>query len=110
MSKEIEEKVLQMKFDNEQFEDGAHQTIDTLGKLETSLQFENLSNSLDKAEKTFSSFNFGGIADKIKTIIDTVNPLSVIGSRALERITDSVYNYTLNTIKGFTGWNNVVSG
>lgn len=110
MSKEIEEKVLQMKFDNEQFEDGAHQTIDTLGKLETSLQFENLSNSLDKAEKTFSSFNFGGIADKIKTIIDTVNPLSVIGSRALERITDSVYDYTVNTIKGFTGWNNVMNG
>lgn len=50
MSQEVDERVVEMRFDNAQFEKNVHQTMQSLEKLNDSLQ-------LDGAEKGFEKIS-----------------------------------------------------
>lgn len=69
MPSNIEERVVQMRFDNAQFERGAAQSLRTLDKLEGVLDqlgtgggLEKIGNALDSLERRFSNFGIAGAA------------------------------------------------
>lgn len=67
MATEVEERIVQMKFDNAQFEKGAKQSLLTLEKLDGVLDrlgqggLDHLANTLDVVERRFSSFGIAGM-------------------------------------------------
>ena len=68
MNQEIEQRIVEMRFDNEQFEKGAKQTLRTLEKLEGFLDIlgeggmDHLNNALSSMEYRFSRLGVVGAA------------------------------------------------
>ena len=58
MNREMEERIVAMYFDNEDFEKNAKTTIDTLGQLKKSLQFEDSGKSFDIFDKISKTLKF----------------------------------------------------
>ena len=89
-SSNVDERVVQMRMDNEQFEKGAKKTMDTLDKLEKSLDFKKEAKGIDLSP-------IENALDKIK---DKFNGLQIIGKRALENLTDSAMNIAKQALTG----------
>ena len=93
-SKEIEERVVSMRFDNEQFEKGTKQTINTLAKLKQSLDFtgavkgfKNISSETNIVKKNVDVLSSG-----VTSIKNEFDSLQVVGATALVRLTNAAIN------------------
>ena len=90
MATEVEERIVQMKFDNAQFEKGAKQSLITLEKLDGVLDrlgqggLDHLANTLDVVERRFSSFGIAGMA-AIQKITNSAIDLGVRLMTAIPR-------------------------
>lgn len=73
MSTTIDQKVVEMRFDNAQFEKGISTSMSSLDKLKSSLSFDNLSAS--------SASNLGKIGDNLQTL---ANRFSFVGEKVRE--------------------------
>ena len=91
----IDSRVVQMKFDNKQFESGVKQTLSSLKQLKESLNFKTTSNGFTKSlsglaketENLKSKMNFDGVASKfgiLGTVADKVKSkiVSAMGDSA----------------------------
>lgn len=94
MGKVVDERVVEMRFENGQFENGVKQSMSTIKKLNDSLKFDNQSKGLEDlagaVTKTTSGLGeVGKAADSIKA---RFSAMQVIGITALANITNSAIN------------------
>lgn len=64
----IDQRVVEMRFDNQQFESGIKTSLSSLDKLKSGLNFDKATSALDDLSKAGSNFNMGGIADAVDNI------------------------------------------
>jgi hypothetical protein len=66
----VDEHVVKMTFDNKQFEKNAQQSLDTVEKLKSSMNFEATVKGLDKLENGVAQTNksLGSLNDSIEQI------------------------------------------
>lgn len=111
MSADIDEKVVKMEFDNDQFEKGISKTLKSLDDLKKSLNFEGATKSLDAINQNVNKINF----DSLNNALDATNRrFSIWGEMAaasIQRVTNRVLDLGENMIKSLTvdqisaGWN-----
>lgn len=89
MSETIDNRVVQMEFDNKQFENGAKTTMSTLDKLKQSLNFGSSVNSLSRLESAGRSFSLKGITDSIDVVCDRFSAMGVVGQTIIQNLTNS---------------------
>ena len=102
MSKQIDERVVSMKFDNSDFETNAKNSMGTLDKLKEKLNFDRSAKNLDNFGKATSKVNLnplGQSADAVKVKFDA---LQVAGMAAIQNITNSAVNAAKNILQSFT--------
>lgn len=68
MSKEVDQRIVQMQFDNAQFEKNTKQSLGTIEKLKKSLDFGSSVSSLNKFSKSLRSFDATGITKSLDGI------------------------------------------
>ena len=115
MSSTTEQRVVQMQFDNAQFEAGVQQTLLSLNKLNNSIEqntkanaglsFRGLENALGSADSKLSSIS--------RSAANLKNAFSVAGvasQRVVNNITDSLYRMGVNCAKTLTGINSMTDG
>lgn len=102
MSKSIEERVVQMQFENSQFEKGIKQSTDSLTKLDKALELKNGKNGLSDIDTKARSMNFATLVNAVKTVSDRFSTLGQVGMRVLQNITDSVMRAGSSMLKAFT--------
>ena len=90
MSKTIDERVVEMRFNNQQFEKNAQTSISTLGKLKESLNLSGASKGLDDISKAAKNVQLDGIASGVDALQRRFSTLGIVGMRVIENITDSV--------------------
>ncbi len=78
MSKTIDERVLQMEFDNKRFEQGAKETIATLDRLDKSCQLDGASDGFANLEKAMENIN------------NHFTIMGRLGERVMDRIVDKI--------------------
>ena len=101
MSPAIDERVVQMEFDNSRFEKNVSTSISTLDKLKSALKLNGATDGLSSIEKQASSgLNLGGISSAVETISGRFSALGVISTRILQNIGDEVYKLGAR-IKGY---------
>ena len=61
MSKQVDERVVSMQFDNKHFEKNVQQSMSTLDKLKAKLNFKDSAKGLEKINTAASKVNFAGI-------------------------------------------------
>ena len=98
----VDERIVEMRIDNKQFESGAKTTISTLEKLERALHLKSDSNAIDEMAKSVSNFDASPMTKSIDKIGDHLNMLEIAGKRVIENLTDGIYNFTTRTVKGLT--------
>ena len=88
MSKSIDERVVQMQFDNKQFEQGAKTTMSTLDKLKEKLQFKDASKGFKNLDTAAKSVDLSSLSKSIDTIASRFTNMGIIATTALQNITN----------------------
>ena len=100
----VDEHVVKMTFDNKQFEKNAQQSLNTVEKLKSSMNFEATVKGLDKLEDGVSEANksLSSLDESVDKIKDRFSNLGIIGITALQNITNSAINLGKQMIKSLT--------
>ena len=88
MSKQIDEKVVSMKFDNKQFESGVSTTMSTLDKLKSKLNFSGASKGLEQINTAANKVDMKGMSNAVDTVKMKLSAMEVVGVTALANITN----------------------
>lgn len=89
MSKSVDERIVEMRINNQQFEKGAKESISTLERLKKSLNLEGADKNLKKLEQAGKEFSLEGMAKNIDLISSRFTNLGIVGTTVLQNITDS---------------------
>ena len=92
MSTTIDNKVVEMRFDNKQFESNVQTSLSTIDKLKQSLNFDKSAKSLEAINSASKGINFSGFGNAIDTVHAKFSALEVMGVTALANITNSAVN------------------
>ena len=92
LSKTVDERVVEMRFDNKDFESNVKTTMSTLDKLKQKLNFSGASKGLENIEKSAGKVNMSGLGSAVETVQAKFSNLEVISVTALTNITNSVIN------------------
>ena len=90
MSKTIDEKVVEMRFDNKNFEKNVKSSISTLDKLKQSLKLKNASTGLEDIAKGVNKISFDKINNGIDTVKTSFSAMQVVAFNVISNITNSV--------------------
>lgn len=86
MSNEIDNKVVEIRFDNKQFESGVKTTLSTLDKLKQSLKFKGSTDGLDQIDKKSKSITFSVMTKGIENVKTEFTALQAVALGALGKI------------------------
>ena len=92
MSKTIDERVVEMRFDNSRFERNVQQSMSTLDKLKQSLNLNGAAKGLDSINAASKKFDLSGMENGVGTLHAKFSALEVVGVTALANIANSAVN------------------
>lgn len=99
MSKTIEERVLEMKFENGQFEQGIRQSTDSLEMLKKALNMSDATASLSNIEKTVNGMDFSELNANVEGIGQHFSAVGIFIEQMVRNLSTSVYS----TVTGVIG-------
>ena len=89
MSTQIENRVVEMQFENKQFEQGVQESLSTLDKLKNALNFKDSSKNLMEFSKATKNFNLNDIGTNVEKIGDRFSAMGAVGFTAMQRLTNA---------------------
>lgn len=92
MSKEIDQRVVQMEFDNKRFESNVATTMSTLDKLKQKLNFAGATKGLENIDNASKKVNMTALGSAVDAVQAKFSALQVMGITALSNITNSAIN------------------
>lgn len=104
----IDERVVEMRFDNRQFESAASQSLSTLQKLGQVIDNTTSADNISKIANSIDGINFGNAVSGVESLADRFSALGIVAKRVLENITDTLMNKLTGAISSVTG--SIVSG
>ena len=102
MSKTIDERVVEMRFDNKNFESNVATSMSTLEKLKQSLNLTKASKGLENIGSAAKNVNLSGLSSGIDTVHAKFSALQVVGVTALSNITNSAINAGKRMVSALT--------
>lgn len=102
MSKQIDERVVEMTFDNADFEKNVKQSMSTIDKLKQALNFKGAANGLNNINTAAKQVNLNGISSAVESLRVKFNALQIAGTTALVNITNTAINTGKNMASAFT--------
>ena len=88
MSTTIDQRVVEMRFDNKQFEQNCSHTMSTLDKLKQKLNLTGASKGLQEVDSAAKKINMSGLASSVEAVNAKFSAMQVIGTTALVNITN----------------------
>ena len=110
MSATIDEKVVEMRFDNKQFESNVATSMSTLDKLKKSLKFDGASKGLEDINSAAKRVDMNALGSAVDSVKAKFSALDVMAITALSNITNSAINTGNQLIKSlsvdqlYSGW------
>ncbi len=92
MSNNIDKRIVEMQFDNKQFEKGIQTSIKSLNSLKQNLKLDQAAKSLDSLSKAGRSFSLASMNDSITAISNRFSTMGIVGMTVLQNITNAAYN------------------
>lgn len=102
MSTTIDQRVVEMRFDNKQFESGVSTTISSLNKLNQSLSLDGATKGLDGINAASKKIDLSGLGNAADAVSVKFSALGVMAVAALTKITTSVINTGEQMLKSLT--------
>lgn len=101
-TRSIDERIVDMQFNNRQFESGIKESLGSIDRLKKGLDFKDAEKSFDGLSSASSKFSLAGIADGVSTIASKFTALGVIGVTALMNITNAAVDAGIALVKSLT--------
>lgn len=92
MSKTIDERVVEMRFDNKQFESNVQTSLSTIEKLKKSLDMDGATKGLESIDSAAKKVDMSGLGSAVETVKTRFSALEIMAVTALANITNSVVN------------------
>ena len=111
MSQEVDERVVEMRFDNAQFEKNVHQTMQSLEKLNDSLQLDGAEKGFEKIGDASAKVDFDEMQGALDNLSGKFSAVEVMGVAALSHITRQAIDTGEKLVKSLSldqvtsGWN-----
>ena len=111
MSQEVDERVVEMRFDNAQFEKNVHQTMQSLEKLNDNLQLDGAEKSFEKISDASAKVDFDEMQGALDNLSGKFSAVEVMGVAALSHITRQAVDTGEKLVKSLSldqvtsGWN-----
>ena len=102
MSKSIDEKVVEMRFDNKQFEANVKTSMSTIDKLKQSLKFDGASKGFEDLKNAANKVTFDGMTKGIETVQTKFSYLQATIQHQINNIVDSAVNAGKRIASAFT--------
>lgn len=103
MSKVIDEKVVQMEFDNQEFESGVRTSMNSIDKLKKSLSFDGATDGFNNLNKEFSKgFNLDPIMGAFDAVTGKIDYWKVAAISAVQHVTHQLINMAEQMVKSLT--------
>ena len=102
MSNVIDQRVVEMRFDNRQFESATKTSMSTLDKLKQALKFDNVNKSFESLNKSASKVDMSGLSKSVETVSSRFSALEIAGVTALANITNSAVNAGKRIVSALT--------
>ena len=102
MSEVVDERVVEMRFDNRQFEKNVSTSVSTLDKLKHSLNLSGAAKGLSDVGDAAKRVDMNGLGSSIDTVRARFSALQVMGVTALANITNSAVNAGKRIVNALT--------
>ena len=102
MSKQIDERIVSMQFDNRNFEKNVHTSMSTIDKLKQKLNFSGASKGLDNLNSAAKKVDVSGLSNGVEAVRAKFSALEVMGVTALANITNSAVNAGKRIVSALT--------
>lgn len=102
MSSTVEERVVEMQFDNKQFESNAKETMKTLDALNKSLELKGATDGFKNLDKAAKSVDLSDISKSMDTITNKISVFGVIGDQVLRNLTNRATDFATKWAKDLT--------
>ena len=102
MSKQVDDRVVEMRFDNKQFESATKESMTTLDKLKQKLQLKDAAKGLENQEKAAKKVDLNPLGKSVDTVTAKFSAMQVAGATAIANLTNSAVNAGKNITKAFT--------
>lgn len=102
MSKSIDERVVEMQFDNQQFEKGINTSVKSLDKLKKSLQLDDAGRSFEKLERSAKNVRLDGLAASVDAISNKFTLMGRMSIAWMDNIANSAVNAGKRIVNALT--------
>lgn len=102
MSTTIDQKVVEMRFDNKQFEANVQTSMSSIDKLKQKLNFTGATKGLEDVSTAAKKVDLSGLGNAVDTVQARFSSLQVIGVTALANLTNSAINAGKNIVSALT--------
>lgn len=102
MSTTVDSRVVEMSFDNRNFESNVQTSLGTLEKLKQSLNLDGSAKGLENIDAAAKKVNIGSLGEAVETVKQKFSAFEVIAITALANITNSVVNTGKQMLKSLT--------
>lgn len=102
MSTDIEQRVVQMRFDNKQFEANVSTTMSTLSKLKQSLKLDGATKGMEDLSKSAKKVDLNPLSNAAQTVQAKFSAMEVMAVTALANITNSAVNAGKRIVSALT--------
>ena len=92
MSKQVDERIVSMQFDNRHFEKNVHTSMSTLDKLKQKLNLSGAAKGLDNLNASARRVDMSSLGNGVEAVRSKFSALEVMGVTALANITNSAVN------------------
>ena len=102
MSTTVDERVVEMRFDNKQFEQNVQTSLSSIDKLKHSLNLEGAAKGLESVNTAASRCNMSPLSNAVETVKIKFSAMEVMALTALQNITNSALNAGEKLVSAFT--------
>ena len=102
MSTTVDERVVEMRFDNKQFEQNIQTSLSSIDKLKRSLNLEGATKGLETVNDAAQKCNMSPLTNAVETVRVQFSALEVMAITALQNITNSALAAGKNLVSAFT--------
>lgn len=102
MSSSIDQRIVEMQFDNAQFEKGISTSLKSIDNLEKGLKLDGATKGLESVSRAADSMDFSGLQSGIYAVQQKFSALEIIGITTLQRITNAAISTGESLVKSLS--------
>lgn len=99
---DVDDRIVNLRFNNEEFEEGVVATLAALQKLEESLEFKHGVKGFSDIKGAVDSFNLSNMSQEIDEVNNKLGILGIVGATAINELTKKVMRMGSSRVRSIT--------